>query len=78
MKDFCEMTADEIKNYTGNIFRYSFQLHHPTKHWIAFDGEHTSTENREKTIESIIIKFKKQGYFLHNGISRTSSGNFQE
>lgn len=60
MKDFVEMTADEIRNYKGPLYSYSMvcQSNQNPLEKVPFDGDHTSPEAREKTIREILKKWR--------------------
>ena len=60
IKDFCEMTADEIRDYKGQLFNYSLQCRSNVNpsHIIPFDGSHTTYKGRENAIQTITGKWR--------------------
>ena len=63
MKDFIEMTADEIKNYNGPVYGYSAVFVKDGQRY-ATDGDHVSPEAAEQTFEEIKAERESNGWRL--------------
>ena len=56
MLDFNQMCADDIANYEGPVYWYSMQFKSRVlpRGKVDFDGEHTTPEHRNNTINSLL------------------------